>query len=292
MPAEAPIIAVNGVLDASVSPLDRGFAYGDGLFETCRLHRGVLTLWSLHQQRLSIGAEQLQIPLNLGELDSQRQQILLAVANAGHQDGVLKLILTRGQGGRGYAPPTDPNPTLCWQFFPGVNPSWEKNARLGIQLRVCDQRLPDNPRLAGLKHLNRLDYVLARSEWTDEYPEGLLLDQQGYVVEGTVSNLFAWLDGQLCTPSLELAGVAGVMRRYIRETLAPQLGVKVVEQQLTLENLTQARELFVCNSVFGIWPVTRLLPEGLDYPIGQVSRELQSAWQSFVESEVGAGSRS
>lgn len=282
MPADVPIIAVNGVFGASISPLDRGLAYGDGLFETCRLERGEPTLWSLHSQRLSLGAERLKIPLNLDELDRQRQQLLTAVADAGYQDGVLKLIVTRGRGGRGYALPTNPSPTLCWQFFQGVKPHWDDNARAGIQLRVCDQRLPDNPRLAGLKHLNRLDYVLARSEWTDEFPEGLLLDRQGHAIEGTLSNLFAWRDGQLCTPSLELAGVAGVMRRLISETLAPQLGMNVVERQLTLEDLAQARELFMCNSVFGIWPVTHLVPQGLSYAIGPASLELQSAWQRFL----------
>jgi len=289
MPAEAPLVAVNGVLGDSVSSFDRGFAYGDGIFETCRLHQGEPALWPLHVQRLSLGAERLQIPLNLEALERQRRQIQSAAAQAGHLNGVLKVILTRGQGGRGSAPPVNLSPTLCWQFFPGIKTHWADNARAGIQLRVCDRRLPENPNLAGLKHLNRLDYVLARSEWADEYPEGLLLDRQDHVIEGTLSNLFAWVDDQLCTPALELAGVAGVMRRFVMDSLAPQLGLSVVERQLTLEDLARARELFMCNSVFGIWPVIRLLPNGLDYPIGSVSRELQSAWQTFMASHAAAG---
>ena len=286
MSAEAPLVAVNGVLGASVSSLDRGFIYGDGIFETCRLHQGEPLLWSLHVQRLSLGAGRLRIPLNLEKLEGQLRQIQTAAAQAGHLNGVLKVILTRGQGGRGYASPANPSPSLCWQVFPGIKASWADNARAGIQLRVCDRHLPENPDLAGLKHLNRLDYVLARSEWADEYPEGLLLDRQGHVVEGTLSNLFAWLDGQLCTPALEVAGVAGVMRRFILDTLAPKVGISVVERDLTMEDLGRARELFMCNSVFGIWPVIRLVPKGLVYPIGAVTLELQSAWQTFMASSV------
>jgi len=289
MAAETPLVAVNGVLGASVSSLDRGFIYGDGLFETCRLHQGEPLLWALHVQRLSLGAERLGIPLNLEQLESQRRQIQIAAAQDWPLNGVLKVILTRGQGGRGYAPPTDPSPSLCWQFFPGIKASWADNALRGIQLRVCDRQLPENPDLAGLKHLNRLDYVLARSEWANEYPEGLLLDRQGHVIEGTLSNLFAWVDDQLCTPALEVAGVAGVMRRFIMDTLAPQLGISVVERSLTMEDLARARELFMCNSVFGIWPVIRLVPNGLDYPIGSVSLKLQSAWQAFIASHATAG---
>jgi len=284
MPANSPIIAVNGALDATISPLDRGFAYGDGLFETCRVRGGDIALWPLHRSRLTRDAERLGIPLIRDELESQRRQILTSATNAGHQEGVLKLIVTRGQGGRGYAPPDDPDPTLCWLFFPGVKADWEENARRGIQLRVCRQRLQDNPLLAGLKHLNRLEYVLARSEWGSEYPEGLLLDGRDRVIEGTVSNLFVWIDGQLCTPPLERAGVAGVMRRFIRDQLAPGLGMTVLERNLELADLARARELFVCNSVFGIWPVTRLAPDGCDYPIGPVTLQLQSARQTFFDS--------
>jgi len=115
------------------------------------------------------------------------------------------------------------------------------------------------------------------------------LDRQGHVVEGTLSNLFVWIDNQLYTPALEVAGVAGVMRRFIMDTLAPQLGISVVERNLTMKDLARARELFMCNSVFGIWPVTRLAPRELAYPIGSVTLKLQSAWRRVMASSVPAG---
>ncbi|WP_347329718.1 aminodeoxychorismate lyase [Marinimicrobium locisalis] len=273
------ITLTNGAFDADLSPLDRGLAFGDGLFETCRVRAGQVPLWLLHARRLRSGAERLGIPLDEERLERERDQLLEAASG---QSGVLKLILTRGQGGRAYQPPAHPAPSLCWQFRPGEPPSWEAG-QTGVTLYQCRHRLGDNPALAGMKHLNRLEYVLARSEWGNDYPEGLLLDGEGRVVEGTLSNVFVRLEEGWRTPRLERNGVAGVMRQLLLDSLAPAQEIAVTEAAISVEELMTAREWFVCNSVFGLWPVVGLAPEGAHWPVGEQTRQLQRAFDSWLE---------
>ncbi|WP_027331017.1 aminodeoxychorismate lyase [Marinimicrobium agarilyticum] len=281
------ITMTNGVFDARLSPLDRGLAYGDGLFETCRVRAGQVPLWALHWQRLSAGARRLGIPLDGERLERERERVLNA---AQAQNGVLKLIVTRGEGGRAYQAPVNPEPSLCWQFRPGESPAWERG-RTGVTLYQCQHRLGDNPALAGMKHLNRLEYVLARSEWGDDYPEGLLLDAADRVIEGTLSNVFVRLEAGWRTPALERNGVAGVMRQLLLESLAPAQGIAVSEATISLQDLMSAREWFVCNSVFGIWPVTGLAPEGGHWAVGEQSLQLQRAFESWLVSRPGVNGK-
>lgn len=278
------ITLTNGVYGADLSPLDRGLAYGDGLFETCRVRTGRVPLWPLHWRRLSAGAERLGIPLDGERLEREREVVLSAAEG---QSGVLKLIVTRGQGGRAYQVPAHPAPSLCWQFRPGEPASWEAG-RAGVTLYQCRHRLGDNPVLAGMKHLNRLEYVLARSEWGDDYPEGLLLDAADQVIEGTLSNVFVRLEEGWRTPPLERNGVAGVMRQLLLESLAPEQGIAVSEAAINVRELMSAREWFVCNSVFGIWPVTGLAPEGDRWTVGDQTRQLQEALDSWLMGRLDA----
>lgn len=294
MSKASPITAINGVLHATLSPLDRGLAYGDGLFETCRVLDGQVPLWRWHHERLLHGCRRLGIAVNEAELLAQRDLMLRV---AGEQEngqvpaqekaqGILKVIVTRGEGGRGLKRPETADPTLCWLFYPGENPLWGSGAREGISARVCDYRLADNPNLAGLKHLNRLDYVLARAEWDDEYQEGLLLDARDHLVEGTISNVFGVVEGQLVTPALNHNGVAGVMRRLLLEKLAPGAGLTVYERAMSLPEFKKAEEVFVCNSVFGIWPIVQLAPEGVVYSPGPVTRRLQEDWTQWLNARL------
>lgn len=265
------IILTNGELGADLSPLDRGLAYGDGLFETCRVYAGQVPFWRLHQERLSEGALRLGIPLDLERVERERHQLLSQVPGV---DGVLKLVVTRGPGGRAYQPPETPLVSYCWQLRSGISPAWQAGQE-GVVLYECRHRLGDNPVLAGMKHLNRLEYVLARMEWGSDYPEGLLLDARDRVVEGTLSNVFVRLEDGWWTPRLDRNGVAGVMRRLIMEQLAPSLSLRVREGDITRADLVRARERFVCNSVFGIWPVTGLAPGGESFAPGAGTRQLQ-----------------
>lgn len=261
---------VNGELSDTLPVSDRGLQYGDGLFETLPVVQGKIPLLNLHLDRLYAGCERLAIPA------PSRTALHGELLNAarGQEQAVLKLIVTRGSGGRGYRPPADAQATciLTRHAWSQTAPEWSTT---GVQLRICDTRLGCNPRLAGLKHLNRLEQVLARAEWSERDPwqEGLMLDPEGAVIEGTMTNVFVRLnDGRRVTPALRACGVAGVMRHYLLER-ASQAGDPVQEYSLGLDELRQAEEVMVCNSLVGVWPVRRI--GAREYAIGDWIRTLQ-----------------
>lgn len=260
MPIHFPLISVNGSLDASISPLDRGFAYGDGVFETCRYVQGVIPLWNYHRERLLHSVERLNIPFDECLLNQYLDAMLARLSDANIAQAVVKVTLTRGVGGRGYRVPDQITPTYCVGVFP-CSELQSEQFRNGVPVRICDLRLSLAPALAGMKHLNRLEHILARAEWQDEFAEGLLLDVQGCVIEATVSNLFAVKDNQLFTPDLSSAGVAGIMRKTIIDKLAPTLGLACHIVNMKLDFLREADEIFLCNSVYGIWPVSTLVDD-------------------------------
>jgi len=239
---------VDGKPEAYLSLNDRGLNYGHGLFETMRLSAGQLPLWSYHRQRLSVGAASLGIALDRPRLDAYLQQALEAFP----ADGMIKLLLTAGVGPRGYRHQSQ---SACYvlQYFP-LPPVADPTA---VRLQLCEYTLPHNERLAGIKHLNRLDQVLAAAE-LDEGFDGLLLDVDGNVVEALSSNVFLFDGQRWITPVLDLCGVAGVMRRLLCEDLIPRLGQQVVIKPVALASFINAREVFVCNSVRGIQPVREL----------------------------------
>ncbi len=263
---------VNGVPTTAISAADRGFQYGDGLFETFAVKAGRVGLLDLHLQRLTEGCRRLGISL------PPRETLMteLQGAAADMPRAVLKLIITRGSGGRGYRAPTDPQPlrVLSRHLWPDYPEQW---SREGVALKLCDTRLGANPALAGMKHLNRLEQVLARAEWgeSDPWQEGLMRDSEDAVIEGTMTNIFAAPDASsLLTPALGHAGVAGVMRAHLMAR-ARQAGLVVEERRLDLDQLLAMRELFVCNSIIGVWPVTRVGEQPL--AIGPLTRRAQ-AW--------------
>jgi 4-amino-4-deoxychorismate lyase len=243
---------VNGRRVAQVRADDRGLAYGDGLFETVRVRDGTAPLWRRHMARLAAGCARLALPPpDIALIEAE----CMAVAD-GLTDAVVKIVLTRGVGGRGYAPPQDARPTRVVSAHALPVP-YTRTAAGGIAVRWCDWRLSAQPALAGIKHLNRLDQVLARAEWCDPaIAEGLLRDQRGLVVCATAGNVFAAIDGALCTPELTQSGVAGVCRAtIIAERLA---GDVVVVRDMLPAELERADEVFVCNSVRGVVPVSSL----------------------------------
>lgn len=246
---------------------DRGFAYGDGLFETIKVVNGRPELLDRHLNRLGLGCQRFAIPF---DVDALRSQIM--AFSAVLETGVAKLILTRGDGQRGYGPPLAcrPRTVLTGAPLPAYAP---EHSTVGVRLYPCKTRLAVQPALAGLKHLNRLEQVLARAEWNDPaFAEGLMRDTSGRIVEAVFSNLFIVKTGVLLTPSLERCGVAGVMREEILDR-ARQAGMPYQICDLSLERLLGADEVFVCNSLYSIWPVRQL--EASVWPVGPLTRKLQ-----------------
>ena len=243
---------INGQKGA-LDPADRGLAYGDGLFETMAAQDGTIRWLDYHLDRVVEGCRQLAIPEP--SRHTLREEISLCTPATGN--AVVKLMLTRGSGARGYCPPDKPNPArivgaIAWPDFPS------SHYTNGIELRSCDMRLGRNPRLAGIKHLCRLEQVLAQSELAQlNADEGLMLDTMDNVIGGTRSNIFAARGTTLLTPQISQCGVRGVMRRIVLEH-CPQIEMQAHKTDLTLHDLYQAEEIFVTNAVFGIWPVRRL----------------------------------
>ncbi len=245
---------INGLPATQLNADDRGLAYGDGLFRTLRLRDGAPLLWRWHWARLQADCAALRLPcpdagLWLGELAA-------AAASAGVADAVAKLTLTRGSGPRGYAPPAQPQPTRIIQISPRTPPAAEPYQH-GVAVYACALRLGHQPALAGVKHLNRLENVLARSEWSPpDYAEGLLCDSEGWVIEGVMSNLWIRRGRELLTPQLDRCGVSGAARAWVME-VAGSLGYQVREWRLRPADVLAADEAMLCNSLIGFWPIAR-----------------------------------
>jgi 4-amino-4-deoxychorismate lyase len=268
------MMLVNGQAQDSVSAMDRGLTYGDGLFETIRLIGTHAPLWNRHMQRLLVGCERLRLPAP----DPQQlwQESLQVSRNLPH--AVLRITLTRGEGERGYMPPAVIKATRIVAAFP--LPAMPASLyQEGIRLHLCAITLADQPLLAGIKHLNRLEQVLARAEWNDSrLAEGLVCDQHGHVISATAANLFAVVDGVTVTPSVERCGVAGVARAAVLDAL-PACQVR----NLSLAECLRASELFLSSSVRGILPV-QTVGDNV-YAPGPVTRAMQRHWRDLFPME-------
>lgn len=251
-----------------LSQQNRGFQYGDGLFETMVVEGSEILLWDYHFARLQRGLDQLGIELEQSHLVAELKTQLEAFPF-----GVLKLIVTRGHALRGYNPTRAGNTELFWQTnpLPQYPTEWFTH---GVDVRVCDLTLARQPALAGIKHLNRLEQVLARGEWENPHiAEGLLFDQEGYLIEGTCSNIVVVKGQSMFTPKLSHCGVQGVMRDYLIQQV-PHYDLTLREVPMKMEQLKAADEVFLCNSVFGIWPVTEIR-DVKQYAFGGITRALQ-----------------
>ncbi len=261
------MILVNGISTELIAVADRGLQYGDGLFETIAVNNGQLQFWQPHMQRLKLGCERLAIPA------PDQQQLLKEARQLIKQQShcIIKIIISRGQGGRGYRPPQDCQPSRiischAWPDYP-VDMQTK-----GVALRYCETPLAVNPALASIKHLNRLEQVMARNEWrSPDIFEGLMLDLNGNVVEGTMSNLFFVNAEGLCTPDLSQAGVKGVMRDQVL-AMVESLAIPVQIGHYNKTALNQVDELFICNSIIGIVPVCQLA--GRELQAGRVTQRL------------------
>ena len=247
------MVLINGLQSNFLSAYDRGLAYGDGVFRTLRVSQGRVHCWRRHYQKLQSDCQVLGLACpSHSMLSTELDRIALE-----EPECVLKIIITRGSGQRGYHVTAGMPPTriIITSPLPEYPPSYYER---GVSLRVCDLRLSLQSRLAGIKHLNRLENVMARREWDDaSIAEGLLLDSEGYVIGGTMTNLFMLKGNELWTPDLTRCGVAGVQRKRVLERAAAS-GIPCAERHISLAQLLQANEIFLTNSVIGVWQVEEI----------------------------------
>jgi 4-amino-4-deoxychorismate lyase len=183
--------------------------------------------------------------------------LLAEIARVAPGEGVVKATITRGQAGRGYAAPTVVRTTriVSVHALPDHPAEWRSS---GVRVRRCHLTLSQQPRLAGVKTLNRLENVLARSEWDDPaIAEGLIADAEGRVIEGTMSNVFIVAAGRVYTPELARCGVVGAQRERVRELLR-QERVHCEERDLRWTDVLSAEEIFLTNSLIDVWPVRQV----------------------------------
>ena len=257
-----------------IEPGNRGLNYGDGLFETMRVHHGALPLWPRHLARLRDGAQRLGIAMPA--IDSIETRIAGLVADC--DAGVLKLLLTRGDGGRGYAPPSAAEPAWVLSRHP-----LPESPDSGLRLHWCDLRLAAQPALAGIKHCNRLEQVLARAEVArTDCDEGLLRDAAGDAIGATSANLLVLRDGRWLTPPVDACGVAGVLRGWLLE----QGLVEVAG--LARDAVETAGAVALCNAVRGILPVASLGTRAwARHPaLARLQERLTMAYPAFAGAET------
>jgi 4-amino-4-deoxychorismate lyase len=263
------------VASAAVQVADRGLSFGDGVFRTLAVRAGRALNWQWHYRRLLADCELLGLQAPAAAL------LLQEIAQVAPGDAVAKVVVTRGLGAPGYAIDREAPPTRIVAAFPAPvhNPAF---ARDGVRVRRCALVLGEQPRLAGAKTLNRLENVLARSEWDDPaVAEGLLADASGRVIEGTRSNLFVVTRGVLATPDLARCGVVGAQRERARQLLQ-EAGIECRVRDLEWRDVESADEIFLTNSLIGAWPVARL--DERRWTPGPVVRRLQAL---IGESDAG-----
>lgn len=262
---------LNGRPCSSNLAANRGLAYGDGLFETLRINGGKPLWLDDHLERLLAGGRRLDLAIDRPALE---EEISLLCQRASDGPQVLKILCFRRAGGRGYQAASQHAERLLSLWPLSATQAWQD----GAKLMLCQTRLAISPPLAGLKHCNRLEQVSAAKELAGSgCDEGLMLDVSGRLIEGSRSNVFIVRGGELLTPRLDESGVAGIMRsRVIR--WANQLGPGCREVNMGPSILAAAEEIFVCNSVFGLWPVTAV--GCLKKAPGPVCRSLQEYFES------------
>jgi len=258
----------------SIDANDRGLAYGDGLFETIAVRNSACRFLDAHLQRLQQSCKKLAIPAP----DETRliDNIRTLIADQDCEHGVIKIIVTRGTGPRGYGFKSE---SLAPTIMTGISATEPAKTNAdGIRAQYCLTPASRNSSLAGMKTLNRLAQVMARSEWTDpQIAEGLMTDDRGNLVGGTMTNLFVVAAGELWTPPVTEFGVAGVMRSKILQ-IARDLKLKIKEDDFSLTFVNDADELFVSNSLIGIWPINSLNERS--YPVGPVTHQLMEGLAS------------
>ncbi len=242
---------VNGI-DSELAPAnDRGMLYGQSVYETIAVVNGELRLKQDHFQRLQYGCERLSIPLNINDINSDIKVISSYLNDLSPK--VLRVSVSMAGVGRGYQNPPESHSNRIVQLsdYPSFPGSYYAK---GIQLGMVDIKLGHQPFLAGLKHGNRLEQIVARQQWQEAWQEALVLDHRDSVIEGTQSNVFIVKDGSVLTPKLDKCGVEGVMKFWVYRRLI-EAGFSCQAVRLSVNDIEEADEVFLTNSLIGVWPV-------------------------------------
>ncbi|MBC6445069.1 MAG: aminodeoxychorismate lyase [Alphaproteobacteria bacterium GM202ARS2] len=273
-----PLCLVDGAVATSIDSRDRGLAFGDGLFETLKVTDNNVQLFTAHWQRFAEGCRRLRLPPP--QQDEFKRDIKKLVTDGTY---VIKWLYTRGSGGRGYNAPSEPMARRIVMRAGFDSVGYAKKAQEGISVRYSDMRLSRQPCLSGIKHLNRLENVLARMEWQDDtISESLMFDEDDTLIEGVFSNVFVYVHGCWWTPELERCGIAGVMRAVVLDTLHQQ-GIEARVGVIGRAMLEGAESLFMTNSLMPIWPVHRC--QGRTLTIRQDVRRLQQAVAAHIATQ-------
>lgn len=258
---------VNGEISTFIATTNRGLNYGDGVFETMVVNSTRPRRWQAHMDRLGLGCERLGLVMPPQALLLREVQTV----SAGLTDAVVKIVLTRDGMGRGYTPPSDGTCTriVSAHVYPdGI----AEIAHEGVKAQVCDLRLALQPALGGIKHMNRLEQILAAAEIRDSNAvEGILLDREDHVISAIAANIFLVTDERLLTPRLDRCGVRGVVRAQILAGFSH----RCEQRRIHVDMLWEADEVFICNTIRGVVPLTAINEKAFD--IGPVTREIQ-AW--------------
>lgn len=276
--------------DATVSVFDRGFLYGDSIYETMRTAGGNIVELERHLARLHGSAEGIAMELSYSD-DEIRDAVTQTLEAAGNADSRIRVVITRGTGPIALDTRTSESPLMVVFVQPLQFPPAEQYER-GISAQIVD--VQKNVREAidpGLKTGNYLPSILAlRKAVEAQGDDAIMVNADGNVAEGATSNLFMVSEGQVSTPSLETGVLAGITRGVVLE-LSAQAGLPVAETTITPDQLRGAQEVFLTSSVRGVMPVTRLdgAPVG-EGSVGAVTRRLMTAYDAYIES-IARGTR-
>ena len=274
------MILINGQYSDCLPISDRGLQYGDGVWETIRIKNHHPILLAQHLERLHTGLTALAIHT----LDVNALTLEIKRLQQSQQEAVLKIIISRGSGGRGYNPAgiqSAASRILTLHPVPNFPLHY---ATAGIHLTLCKTRLAHNPILAGFKHLNSLPYVMARGEFSEPYQEGLLRDYQDNIIEGTMSNVFVIKGNTVYTPELKSCGIRGVMQNALIQFLY-RLDIAVIWQKsLSVQDIQCADAIFMSNSIIGVWAVKSFSTEGdvIDYLPHPLIKKLQHTVKRYI----------
>ena len=267
---------VNGQPSSVISVRDRAIQFGDGLFETIAIKAGNPLCWEQHMSRLNEGCRRLKITFLDFKLLEKEALSLLGEVN---DKAILKIIITRGETMQGYQFSEQCKPNRILSLLPWPDYPLDYKDK-GVATTICKNRYSLQPSLAGIKHLNRLEQILARSEILNkEITEGIVTDMTDNVIEGTMSNIFIRLGSVLVTPDLSQCGITGVIRQLIIEA-QQDLRIDIAIDSVSLSQLKQAEEIFLCNSIIGIWPVRQI--DDIIYNCFDISKRIR---QLFVSRE-------